>query len=135
MITMDKPRSAWFSDSVLRSTRYFITLACFGYLIIVMWLPRITHAEHFSIRDYGISDGLPHNRVNCIHQDPKGYLWFGTWEGLSRFDGYRFVNYGTSEGLENSLINDIAEDRDGHLWGIRWLSDLATATARRRRCS
>ena len=81
-----------------------------------MWLPRITHAEHFSIHHYGIPDGLPHNRVNCIHQDPRGYLWLGTWEGLSRFDGYRFVNYGIGDGLENSLINDIAEDRDGHLW-------------------
>src|SRR5438128_5316190 len=73
-------------------------------------------AQQLPIRRYDLRDGLAHSRVISSHQDPKGYLWFGTWEGLSRFDGYRFVNYGTSDGLENSLINDVAEDRDGHLW-------------------
>jgi signal transduction histidine kinase/streptogramin lyase len=54
--------------------------------------------------------------VTVIHQDAKGYLWFGTWEGLSRFDGYRFISYGRSDGLGHHIINDIAEDGEGHLW-------------------
>jgi ligand-binding sensor domain-containing protein len=72
--------------------------------------------QRLSFRHYDIRDGLAHNRVGCIHQDRKGYIWFGTWEGLSRFDGYRFTNYGMRDGLSNPLINAIAEDHQGHLW-------------------
>ena len=34
--------------------------------------------------------GLPHNQVNAIAQTPDGYLWFGTWEGLVRYNGLEF---------------------------------------------
>ncbi|MGH9847559.1 MAG: hypothetical protein ACREEM_53395 [Blastocatellia bacterium] len=40
------------------------------------------------------ADGLAHNTVISTHQDKKGYVWLSTFEGLSRFDGYHFVNYG-----------------------------------------
>jgi ligand-binding sensor domain-containing protein/signal transduction histidine kinase len=73
-------------------------------------------AEQLSIRRYDLRDGLANSRVADIHQDAKGYLWFGTWEGLSRFDGYRFINYDTRDGLGHALINAITEDRQGHLW-------------------
>lgn len=43
-------------------------------------------------------------------------MWFGTSEGLSRFDGYHFVTYDRSDGLSHLWINDITEDRDGRLW-------------------
>src|SRR5438094_461661 len=73
-------------------------------------------AQQLSVRRYDVSDGLAHSHVGAIHQDAKGYLWFGTREGLSRFDGYRFTNYGTREGLGNMIINAIVEDRQGQLW-------------------
>jgi ligand-binding sensor domain-containing protein/two-component sensor histidine kinase len=73
-------------------------------------------AQQLAVRHYDVRDGLVHNRVGTIHQDAKGYLWFGTWEGLSRFDGYRFTNYSTRDGLSHPIINDIAEDRQGRLW-------------------
>jgi hypothetical protein len=73
-------------------------------------------AQRLPLRHYDVRDGLAHSRVIAIHQDPKGYLWFGTWEGLSRFDGYRFNNYSVSDGLGNSVINAITDDRHGRLW-------------------
>ncbi len=73
-------------------------------------------AQQLSARCYDVSDGLAHGDVSAIHQDRKGYLWFGTWEGLSRFDGYRFTNYGVRDGLGHPIINDIVEDRRGRLW-------------------
>src|SRR5215471_9764926 len=76
----------------------------------------VLSAQQLPIHRYSVSDGLAQNTVHCIHQDAKGYMWFGTAEGLSRFDGYRFTNYGTSEGLGHSFINAIAEDRQGHIW-------------------
>src|SRR5215471_17950681 len=73
-------------------------------------------AQRLSVRRYDVSDGLAHGHVKAIHQDRKGYIWFGTQEGLSRFDGYRFTNYGERDGLGHVIVNDIAEDRQGRLW-------------------
>jgi ligand-binding sensor domain-containing protein/two-component sensor histidine kinase len=73
-------------------------------------------AQQLSLRRYGVAQGLAHNSVHCIYQDSKGYMWFGTSEGLSRFDGYRFTNYTTRDGLEHNNVFDITEDRKGRLW-------------------
>lgn len=73
-------------------------------------------AQQLSIRRYDVSDGLAHGTVTSIYQDAKGYLWFSTFEGLSRFDGYRFTNYDTRDGLSHPIINHVTEDRQGRLW-------------------
>jgi ligand-binding sensor domain-containing protein/signal transduction histidine kinase len=73
-------------------------------------------AQQLPIRHYDVRDGLAHSQVHAIYQDAKGYLWFGTNEGLSRFDGYRFTNYTTRDGLGHAVVSDIVEDWRGHLW-------------------
>jgi signal transduction histidine kinase/ligand-binding sensor domain-containing protein len=73
-------------------------------------------ADTLSVRRYRVPEGLAHNSVRVIRQDAKGYLWLGTGEGVSRFDGYRFVNYSTGEGLTVPLVNDILEDAEGRIW-------------------
>ena len=40
-----------------------------------------------------VGDGLSHNSVYAIHQDLEGFLWFGTLDGLDRYDGYTFVSH------------------------------------------
>ena len=50
--------------------------------------------ERLPIRTYATADGLAHNIVNRIVRDSRGFLWFCTAEGLSRFDGYRFTTFG-----------------------------------------
>lgn len=82
----------------------------------LLGLAQPSRAERLSFRRYDVRDGLAHGRVNDIFQDRGGYLWFSTWEGLSRFDGERFVNYGTDDGLPSPLINTVAEDSLGRLW-------------------
>jgi ligand-binding sensor domain-containing protein/signal transduction histidine kinase len=62
-----------------------------------------------------VDDGLPSNLVSHAFQDSQGYLWFATPDGLSRFDGYRFVNYGGDE-LGNRTVFQIRETRDRTLW-------------------
>ncbi|HRX09999.1 MAG TPA: two-component regulator propeller domain-containing protein [Draconibacterium sp.] len=64
-------------------------------------------------------DGLPNNQIQCIYQDSKGWMWFGTSQGLSRFDGYSFVNFlpnqNDSNSLKGNLVRVIKEDRNGNL--------------------
>ena len=85
----------------------FITLAL---------IPGAAKGQEYQLRHYGVADGLAHGAVLSIYQDRKGYMWFSTREGLSRFDGYNFVNYGERDGLEQQLINDVTEDKQGRIW-------------------
>lgn len=74
--------------------------------------------EHLSVKTYTIADGLARDYVNRIKQDPDGYIWFCTSEGISRFDGYSFKNYGTGEGLPHRNVSDILVMHDGtYLFG------------------
>src|SRR5690554_6927395 len=64
-------------------------------------------------------DGLPNNQIQSIYQDSKGWMWIGTSQGLSRFDGYSFVNFlqnpDDSASLKGNLVRVIKEDGDGNL--------------------
>ena len=73
-------------------------------------------AERLPIRVYTTADGLASDEVQAVFADSRGFLWFGTSSGLSRFDGYRFTNYGVEDGLPGPWVNDLLESRDGTLW-------------------
>ncbi|MDF2193618.1 sensor histidine kinase [Paraflavitalea sp. CAU 1676] len=65
-------------------------------------------------------DGLSHNKVNCILRDQRGFMWFGTNDGLNRYDGHNFLVFqhrpGDSTSISGNIINDILEDEQGVLW-------------------
>ncbi|MFW6326932.1 MAG: hybrid sensor histidine kinase/response regulator transcription factor [Bacteroidota bacterium] len=67
-----------------------------------------------------ILDGLSNNTVLCIHQDSQGFMWFGTRDGLNRYDGYHFTIYRASPENSRSLsgnhIQLVYEDNNGNLW-------------------
>ncbi|TNJ46591.1 response regulator [Tamlana fucoidanivorans] len=75
------------------------------------------HFEHITT-----NNGLSQSDVNSIYQDNKGFLWFGTHEGLNKFDGYNFKVYTPNsqthdyEGISSSLIFAITGDDDDNLW-------------------
>ena len=49
------------------------------------------------------------NQVRKIYQDSKGFIWIGTMEGISQFNGHQFINYSIATGLPNSVVNDFIE--------------------------
>ncbi|MEM6965816.1 MAG: two-component regulator propeller domain-containing protein, partial [Bacteroidota bacterium] len=55
-----------------------------------------------------------------MHIDQLGFAWFGTYNGLARYDGYSFKNYfqifGDSTALSGNIIKSIQEDSEGYLW-------------------
>ena len=85
-------------------------------LAVLLALPAAVHAERLPITNYTTANGLPHDRVKCIVRDSRGFLWFCTPVGLSRFDGERFVNYGVDLGLSHASINELREGSDGTYW-------------------
>ena len=48
-------------------------------------------AQELSFSSLTIEDGLSQNTVNCIVQDSRGFMWFGTQDGLNSYDGYAFT--------------------------------------------
>lgn len=102
----------------------FIMRALF--LIVISYNPilgicqnPLSTSDNHSIQFIGVADGLPHRTVNCITQDSLGYFWFGTKEGLCRYDGYEFLNFSTDQDspikLSSNEIFDILELENGVL--------------------
>ena len=92
-------------------------------------------AERLPIKVYTTADGLANNAINRIVRDSRGFLWFCTSDGLSRWpvstsynttprlkisergcDGYTFTNYGTDQGLPHREVSDYLETREGEFW-------------------
>jgi two-component system sensor histidine kinase ChiS len=71
--------------------------------------------EHISLEQ-----GLSQSVVNSILQDSRGFLWFGTQDGLNRYDGYEFQVYKHDPqvpgSLSDNLVQAVIEDQDGYLW-------------------
>jgi ligand-binding sensor domain-containing protein len=63
-----------------------------------------------------LEKGLSQNWVYSILQDKYGYMWFGTWDGLNRYDGYNFVTYNVDDGLSDHAIYTLLEDDEGTIW-------------------
>ena len=72
------------------------------------------------IQHYSIKDGMSQNTVMAIMQDKQGFMWFGTWDGLNRFDGYVFETFkAMNNGMEahvNNRVDLIYEDEAEQIW-------------------
>lgn len=69
-------------------------------------------AQQLLFKTYTVQNGLVANPVRTVFQDAKGFIWIATWEGLSKYDGYRFTNFNTTNGLSHNLVNDFYEEDD-----------------------
>ena len=71
-------------------------------------------------KNYSVEDGLTSNTIWAIGQDGEGFMWFGTRNGLSRFDGYEFKSYqfsnSTSHSLGNNFIHSLLTYDNDNLW-------------------
>ena len=75
--------------------------------------------NYLSFDFFSQESGLPNNQIQCIYQDREGWIWAGTSQGISRFDGYRFENFINSpddtSSLSGNLVRVVFEDRRGNL--------------------
>jgi ligand-binding sensor domain-containing protein len=90
-------------------------------------------SERLTLKVYTTVDGLANNIVSRVVADSRGFLWFCTGDGLSRFDGQTFTTYGRDEGLPSAKVNDLLETRAGVYWiatdaGLVRLNPLGTSS-------
>ncbi len=93
----------------------FLTIALifFSYILI---------AQTSSIRfnRLTIKQGLSQSTINCILQDENGFMWYGTQDGLNKYDGYEFTEYkhrlNKQNSLSHSFITSLHEDKQGGVW-------------------
>lgn len=91
-------------------------------LVLLFFSIATTFGQNINIRfdHLGTADGLSQSNVKCILQDSRGFMWFGTRDGLNRYDGYKFTVYKNDpenvNSLSNDFISDIIEDKKGNIW-------------------
>lgn len=90
-------------------------------ILVILFLPSVfSQTEEYSFKNLSVKDGLSHSNVYTIIQDHLGYLWFGTQDGLNKYDGYEFIIYRHEPGDSNSLttgnFGKIFQDSSNLIW-------------------
>lgn len=96
----------------MKSTLLLLTSILSAFLCASAQTPCFEHLN--------INDGLSQSTVHAIIQDSRGFLWFGTKDGLNRYDGKHFKIFrhipGREDGLGNNQVRCLAEDKSGNIW-------------------
>ncbi len=101
--------------SIARTVQFLLILISVAFSPIygsndTKWIPMSLSSE----------DGLSNSAITCIHQDSEGLMWFGTWDGLNRYDGSNIVifkpDFFDTRSLSNNIIRNLLEDKHNNLW-------------------
>lgn len=93
-------------------------------LIGLIYCQIVCHAqvvdEHYYFKNLSVQNGLSQNTVNAILQDKQGFMWFGTKDGLNRYDGLSFRKFKhdsrSERSIGNNFITALYEDAKGNIW-------------------
>ncbi|MFB2119398.1 two-component regulator propeller domain-containing protein [Parapedobacter sp. 2B3] len=89
--------------------------------IVLAWISMgYAYGQPFYFTHYQVENGLSNNAVLCSVQDPMGFMWFGTKDGLNRFDGYSFKVFHNDpdnpNGLGSNFVRALYVDKTGYIW-------------------
>ena len=92
-----------------------------GLLFLILFLfSSFELNDDLIFKNFNSADGLSQHDVNCIIQDKNGFMWFGTNDGLNRYDGYNFKVFrptkNTNSSISGRIIQKIELDSYGNLW-------------------
>jgi ligand-binding sensor domain-containing protein len=101
--------------------KIFLKLSGYCTLLVLIFFPPLYgRSGSVSFGHISIEQGLSQSSVFSVFQDSKGFLWFGTLDGLNKYDGYKFTVYRSDPRDPNTLSNNtivrIFEDTEGFLW-------------------
>ncbi len=117
-------RSRWIK-SLRRSFVKFFSFAilfylCYSEISYCQQFPFSNSEPSLRFEQISIEAGLSQSWIWCILQDKNGFMWFGTKDGLNKYDGYNFTVYkhdpGNHKSLSNNIVTTIYEDKSGVLW-------------------
>ena len=95
----------------------------FGILFLIFSIEAISQFSFY--KNYTVNDGLPSSKIYHMIQDSKGYMWFATENGVSRFDGYEFRNFTTKDGLPTNSTLKLYEDYKGRIWFSSFTGEIS----------
>jgi signal transduction histidine kinase/ligand-binding sensor domain-containing protein/DNA-binding response OmpR family regulator len=97
-----------------------LRITLLGFLCLLFLQIRSLYAQNLVFKNINVDNGLSQNTVLSVLQDKKGYLWVGTYDGLSRYNGLEFKVFKNEakngKSLSNNHINKLFVDNKGNLW-------------------
>lgn len=88
--------------------------------LLSLFLSLFSYSNSITMERINSIHGLSQNNVMTIIKDSDGFMWFGTYDGLNRYDGYDFMVFKNDENDPNTIasnfIQGLAEDQDGNIW-------------------
>ncbi|MBX2925383.1 MAG: histidine kinase [Chitinophagaceae bacterium] len=95
--------------------RVFFTL-----LLLTPAMGAFAQQPYLYFSKINVDNGLSHNKVNCILQDKRGFIWIGTEDGLNRYDGQYFTVFRNKPNdtttISGNIITDLLEDENDVIW-------------------
>jgi len=99
-----------------------VSIRWFSILFLIVFTLNNQAQVITNVKSYSTSDGLSDNRVTSLIKDQEGFMWFGSWSGITRFDGHKFLIYKSHPGDNSNLqSNRIEEIVDAPGTGFLWL--------------
>lgn len=94
-------------------------IPCIAVLLMLL-LKKVSAASYPTINRLGIEQGLSNNTIRCIYQDHDGFIWFGTYDGLNRYDGQGFKVFRNKlndpASLVHNIVTAVTGDQHHYLW-------------------
>src|SRR5438128_2574876 len=109
---------------IARAASLLLVIALCGHLKALDPRKSVTQ---YGINNWSSENGFPQASIEALAQTRDGYLWFGTQEGLARFDGVRFtvLNQRTTPAIPNKRVTALLAARDGSLWIATYFGGLS----------
>lgn len=99
----------------MKTLRYIFLFAFLSFCVFCTYAD--SPVGQFTFRSLDINNGLSQNTVHAILQDRQGFMWFGTKDGLDRYDGVFFQAFKKETGtLGNNFVTTLYEDDEGQIW-------------------
>lgn len=104
----------------LKSYMFFVLFYLFTILIFGQKQTQENNFKNLKFKNLSLKQGLSQSSVLSILQDKNGYLWFGTRDGLNKYDGNKFIQYRhntqDSTSISHNSVKSLYEDLDGNIW-------------------
>ncbi len=97
----------------LRFSSILLVAFLFVYLSSVFGADESQVARQYNFREYSVFDGLPQGQITSVQQDERGYIWVGSYAGITRYNGIQFDTF--TQPLPSNTIRSIVHGKNGQM--------------------